>query len=156
MAGCGLGGSDGREAAVKLDGSARYPDDQGVATELTHRKITLDGKRSYDVSEGLRSFSTATATLEPMLNRKGQYVQIGLRGDTMVWMAGVGALVPLADGPRVIYAGTLREIDGDGRLVFRDGTVWELAEGVAPPQPGKTAQLEIDPTRHVVVRVLGP
>lgn len=153
VAACGSG--DGGSSPVALDGSARYPDDQGIATELSHEEITLDGKRTYKVSPKLAAFSTVTATLEPMLNRENQYVQVGLDGDTMVWMAGVAAVVKLPQGPRVFYNGTLRRVDGKGRLVFRDGTVWELAKGVDVPKAGERLQLEIDPARHRVVRILG-
>ena len=149
--GCGFGG--GGEEELRLDGSARYPDDQGIATELAFDSITLDGERTYDVSDRLAAFSTATATLEPMLRRRGQYVQIGLDGDTMVWMAGVAAVVRLPQGERVFYNGTLREVDDDGRLVFVDGTVWEVAKGVdrTAVEPDARLQLEIDPSKHQVV-----
>lgn len=155
--GLGLAGCAGEEPspAVQLDGSARYPDDQGIATSLTHERITLDGERTYAVSRSLIAFATGTATLEPMLTRQGQYVQIGLDGDVMVWMAGVAAVVDLPQGPRVFYTGRLKRVDDAGRLVFRDGTVWEVAEGLSQPEPGQHLQLEIDPARHRAVAVRG-
>jgi nucleoid-associated protein YgaU len=141
---CGGGGGGGD---IKLDGSPRVPDDEGVATEVTRERITLDGDRTYDVSDRLRSFSTYTLKLEPMLNRKGQYVQVGLDGDTVVWMAGVAAVVQTAQGPSVFYVGDLEEID-DGRAVFADGTVLRTAEGVSA-EPGRV-QARIDvPKRRV-------
>jgi len=155
LAGCGSDGDPG--PGIRLDGSARYPDDQGIATELSFEQVTLDGKRTYKVSKRLAAFSTVTATLEPMLNREGQYIQIGVEGDTMVWMAGVAAVVRLPQGPRVFYTGTLRRVDDRGRLVFRDGTVWEVADDVEVPEArsGLQLQLEIDPAVHRVVRILG-
>ena len=147
IGGCGGGGGG---QAVKLDGSPRFPDDEGIATSLSHERITLDGKRTYEVSDRLRSFSTYTLQIEPMLNRKGQYVQIGLDGDSMVWMAGIAAAVPVDGKQAVYYVGTLERID-DGSAIFRDGTVFRLSDRVEGPQePGKV-QARIDvATRRLV------
>ena len=141
------------EPVVRLDGSARVPDDEGVATSLSFERITLDGKRTYPISRELVSFSTYTRAVEPMIGRKGQYVQIGLRTRdgkrTMVWMAGVAQVVPGAK-PTVYYKGILRRFEpATRRLVFGDGTVFRVAAGVEPPKPPAPVVVEIDPATHL-------
>lgn len=142
----GACGRDGPEE-LRLDGSARIPDDEGVATALTHSSITLDDERTYDVSPSLRAFSSATLELEPMLGRRGQYVQIGLDGDTMVWMAGVARVIDV-DGQRSAYhSGTVGGVE-DGRLVFEDGTTLALSRGVDAPKAGARVTVRIDVADH--------
>lgn len=148
--GCGSGG----DGDVR-DGTPRYPDDEGVATELTTASITLDGERTYAVSDRLAAFNTYTLELEPMLGREGQYVQIGLDGDTMVWMAGIGAVVDL-DPPSAFYVGELEEvIDGDDgrRAVFVDGTVLRLSPEVDVPESDGPLQARIEVARHEVIEL---
>jgi hypothetical protein len=141
---CSSGGG-----TVKLDGSPRYPDDEGVVTSIDFDRVTLDGARTYGVSKNLRSFSTYDRSLEPMLNRERQYVQIGLSGKTMVWMAGIAAVIP-ARPPRVYYTGTLVRVDKERRVIFQDGTVLRLAAGVQPPVRRGYVQAEIDAAAHRV------
>lgn len=118
---------DSEGEPFRLDGSPRYPDDQGVLTEVSFDEITLDGERTYTVSENLRSFSTMTQKLEPMLSRRGQFVQVGLDGDEVIWMAGFARVVP-GDPPSVYYTGRLVDVDEDlGIAIFRDGTVLQLS-----------------------------
>lgn len=147
-----LAGCSRAEPAVRLDGSPRFPDDEGVVTAVDGRGLTLDGARTYEVSDRLRSFSTYDLRLEPFRNRLNQYVQVGLDGDTVVWMAGVAAVVP-GDPPRVFYSGRLKEVDGQGRAIFADGTVLTLAPGVRPPATGTLVQAEIDARAHRVRRL---
>lgn len=142
------GGGDPQPDIV-LDGSPRYPTDQGVATEMSFDQVTLDGERTYKVSKHLRSFSTATLKIEPMLRREGQYVLIGAEGDTITWMAGVAQVVP-EPVPTVYYTGTLIRIDGDRRLIFRDGTVLQLAEGYEPEVTSGPVLVKIDVETHRV------
>jgi hypothetical protein len=158
------------DVVVELDGSPRVPDDEGVATELTKERITLDGERTYRVSPRLVSFSTYTGAVEPMLGRRGQYVHIGLDRDgddeVMVWMAGIAHVVhgagvggpPPGPGskPAVYYTGDLVDVeehDGGRRGVFRDGTVIALAAGVEVPEPPAGVSVEIDPVRHAAIAV---
>ena len=148
LAACG-GGDDGDE--LRLDGSPRFPDDEGVATALTRESITLDGKRTYDVSDRLRSFSTYTLEIEPMLNRKGQYVQIGLDGKSMVWMAGLAAPVTTAEGTNVFYVGDLKRID-DEQAIFEDGTVLKLAKGVRADAGRVQARIDVRRRRVAELR----
>lgn len=153
---CGRGG--GGEPVVRLDGSPRVPDDEGVATSLSHTSITLDGSRTYPVSERLVSFSTYTGAIEPMITRKGQYVQIGLDEEdgkkAMVWMAGIAQVLATAQ-PAVYYTGIyVRTIEGGKRAVFRDGTVIRLSPGVTVPDKAGTGVIvRIDPASHEAVEV---
>ena len=152
-AGCNRG--DG-EPVVRLDGSARVPDDEGVATSLSHSSITLDGERTYPVSERLISFSTYTGAIEPMITRKGQYVQIGLDEEdgkkVMVWMAGIAQVLNTKE-PAVYYTGIYMRREG-GRAVFRDGTVIQLSPDVTVPEKAGTGVIvRIDPASHRAVEV---
>jgi hypothetical protein len=149
VAGCGGGSAK----AVARDGSPRRPDDEGVATALTRERITLDGKRTYSLSSKLVSFSTYTPlTLEPVLNRKGQYVQVGLHDDEVVWLAGVGPVVTAEGNGRVFYNGRLRKVTG-GRIEFDDGTVFRSDKGITAPRVGVVVQVELDPVHHRAVKL---
>lgn len=141
-------------ALVRLDGTARVPDDEGVATDLTRDRITLDGKRTYRVSDELRAFSTYTRELEPMLGRKGQYVQVGLDGDEMVWMAGVARVVEVDGAPAVFYTGRFRE-ELEGRFVFADGTTFAPAKSVPTPGTRSEVTVRIDPRTRRIVEIQG-
>lgn len=147
---CGGGGGDGSSLRDDLLGGAlRVPDDEGVVTAISRETVTLDGARTYAVSEALLSFSAYIRVLEPMQGRRGQYVQIGLDGDTMIWMAGIGAVV---DGsPRSVYfTGTLVRV-GAGRAEFDGGTVFRVATGVRAPSELGPVQAQIDVSRHQII-----
>ena len=139
-----------------LDGSPRIPDDEGVATALDFGAITLDDARTYDISDELRSFSTYTLAAEPMITRRGQYVQVGLAGDTVVWIAGIAAVVPQPDGSdAVFYAGRLAEdwlLEG-GRAAFIDGTTFEVAPGVTLDGNEDELLVRIDVSEHRIAAV---
>ncbi|MDQ1402044.1 MAG: hypothetical protein QOG03_360 [Actinomycetota bacterium] len=134
---------------VNLDGSPRIPDDQGVVTAVSRQRLTLDGTRTYPISPGLQAFSTYTLTVVSVLERKGQYVQIGLNGKTVVWLANIAAVLPTTP-PAVYYQGRLLRIDRTG-AVFRDGTVLRLAPELHPSFTTGRVQARLDPARHVVV-----
>jgi hypothetical protein len=152
VAGCGHGGDKPR---LVLDGSPRVPDAEGVVEDISFDRITLDGGRSYGVSRKLASFSTYDLAAVPMLHRKGQYVQVGLDGRTVVWMAGIGVVVRVpGTAPVVFYNGDLLRVDGR-RAVFRDGTVLRLGPGVQSPRSPGPLRAEIDPVAHAV-RALVP
>ncbi len=140
------------EPVVRLDGTARIPDDEGVATSLDRNSITLDGKRTYTVSDDLRSFSTYTRELEPMLGRRGQYVQIGVRGREMVWMAGIARLIEVEGDPAVYYTGRFRE-RLESRFVFVDGTTFFAPAEVDPPGTKSEVTVRIDPRTHRIVEI---
>lgn len=147
---CGGGGVK----PIALDGTPRFPDAEGVVTSVSVNNITLDGGRTYSVSRKLQSFSTYTLETVPLLQRKGQYVQVGLHGKTMVWISTIGAPVP-QNPPVVFYLGKLVKVD-QGRLVFRDGTVLRLGPAVTTPAQSGLVRVEIDPSRHVVRSVAIP
>lgn len=140
------------EPVVRLDGTARFPDDEGIATALSRESITLDGERTYRVSDELRSFSTYTRELEPMIGRKGQYVQIGVDDGAMVWMAGVARVLNIEGEPAVFYTGRFREAR-EGRFVFTDGTTFEPAKGVPKPGTRSEVTVRIDPRSHQIVEI---
>lgn len=150
VAACGGGGVK----PIALDGSPRFPDAEGVVTSVTVRQLTLDGGRVYDVSKKLQSFSTYTLETVSLLQRKGQYVQVGLHGRTVVWIGTIGAPLP-QNPPVVYYLGTLVKVD-QGRLVFRDGTVLRLGPSVTTPTKSGLVRVEIDPSQHVVRQVVVP
>jgi hypothetical protein len=132
-----------------LDGRPRYPDAEGVVETISFEQITLDGGRSFGVRKDLQSFSTYDLAAVPMLQRSGQYVQLGLDGKKVAWMAMVGEVVRGAAPPVVYYNGVLVRLDGD-RAVFRDGTVLQLADGVTSPVEQGFVRAELDPSLHRV------
>lgn len=138
----------GPSDTLVLDGRPRLPDAEGVVVHVSRERIVLDGGRAYSVSPALRSFSTQTMATVPVLGRENQFVHLGLRGDTMVWIAIVGAVLP-GDPPVIYYTGSLREVKG-GRAYFADGTVLGLAPGVAAPVKSGFLQVSIDPKSHLV------
>lgn len=140
------------EPVVRLDGTARFPDDEGIATALDRKRITLDGSRTYKVSPELRSFSTYTRELEPMIGRSGQYVQIGVVDGEMVWMAGVSRVIEVAGEPAVFYTGRFREV-AKGRFVFTDGTTFAVARGLKRPGTENPVTARIDPETHRIVEI---
>jgi hypothetical protein len=160
---CSRGGDGHR---LVLDGRPRLPDAEGVVESISFTRITLDGGRSYAVSKKLQSFSTYDLGAVPMLQRQGQYVQIGLDGRTVTWMAGIGVVVRApGQAPVVFYNGHLLRVDdfgghpeapGGRRAVFRDGTVLRLADSVTSPVSEGLVRAEIDPDRHEVRALVLP
>jgi hypothetical protein len=139
-----------------LDGSPRMPDVEGVVEHISFERITLDGGRSYGVSKELSSFSTYDLAAVPMLHRQGQYVQLGLDGRQVVWMAGIGVVVRApGTAPVVFYNGYLSRLEGR-RAIFRDGTVLRLGRGVESPRPSGQVRAEIDPEAHAVRALVLP
>ena len=150
LAGCG--GDDGPD--VSLDGSPRRPDDQGVLTAVSDKSITLDGKRTYEVDKRALAFSTYTRAVESLVNRKGQYVQVGLDGDRMEWMAGIAAVVRGSGQPPVVYYIGHLDRATKNELVFRDGTVLTPDKGLEVPVEKGQVQVKIDPAKRRVIEVL--
>jgi len=151
LGGCSKGGSD----RLVLDGRPRFPDAEGVVEKISFEQITLDGGRSYGVREDLQSFSTYDLAAVPMLHRLGQYVQLGLDGKKVAWMAMIGEVVRGAAPPVVYYNGVLVRLDGD-RAIFRDGTVLQLADGVTSPVDHGLIRAELDPALHRVRSLVVP
>ena len=138
-----------------LDGRPRVPDVEGVVEQISFEKVTLDGGRSYGVRKDLQSFSTYDLAAVPMLGRLGQYVQVGLDGKKVAWMAMIGEVVRGTGAPVVYYNGVLVRLNGD-RAVFRDGTVLQLADGVTSPVETGFLRAELDPALHRVRSLVLP
>jgi hypothetical protein len=140
--------SGGADDALVLDGRPRFPDAQGVVRDVTFTKLTLADGTSYRITRDLRCFSTYTLGAVPLLGRKGQFVQLGLEGDRVAWLASVGAVVN-SEPPAVYYTGRLVRADAKRRAIFRDGTVFALGDGVDVP-PAGFVQVAIDPATGMV------
>ena len=140
---------------IVLDGTPRFPSAEGVVQTVDVHHITLDGGRTYKVSSRLQSFSTYTLETVSLLQRKGQYVQVGLHGSTMTWISSIGAVVPLHP-PVVFYNGRLLRTDASHHLIFRDGTVLRLGAGVTSPVATGFVTADIDPRQHLVLKVTQP
>lgn len=144
---CSRGGGDDDQRLV-LDGRPRIPDVEGVVAEVSFTELTLEGGERYRITRDLQCFSTYTLASVPLLERKGQYVQLGLDGDRVAWLASIGGVIK-NDPPAVYYTGTFVKTDEKRRAVFRDGTTFELGDGVDPPATG-FVQVAIDPAAGVV------
>ena len=151
LAGC-IGCQRSTPTRVALDGSPRFGNDEGVATRVTRSRIVIDDKRAYRVAPRFVSFSTFTARPEPMRQRLHQYVLVGHHGRTIDWMAGVSTVIG-TDKPQAFYQGRLLRVDDKHRMIFRDGTVLQLARNVAAPKRNQPASVIIDARRHTVVEV---
>lgn len=136
---------------VRIDGSPRVPNDQGVVTAMADdlSTITIDN-RTYHTDPAMQSFSTIDGSTQPLRRRMNQYVQVGLRGDTVLWLAGIAAVVaPEGQAPVAYYTGVPVHVS-DRRLDFADGTVLTLANGVTPPSTGQLTLATIDVATHNV------
>lgn len=132
-------------AQVKLDRSPRFPDVEGVVTRVSRQRITI-GARQFRLSRSLQSFSTYDLSPALVLGRQGQYVQAGVKGDTVGWLAGIGVVVK----PQgvVNYLGSLVRVQR-GRLVFSDGTTLAYKKGLDVYVRGRV-RAQIDATSHEV------
>lgn len=145
---------------VALDGSPRTPDDAGVLTALDEgfATLVLDGETVYDLSPAVQSFASLDGSTQPLKGRVGQYVQVGLDGNTVVWVAGLGAVVRLdGQAEHVVYLGRIATVRAD-RIELQDGTVLRLADGVTiggepSPEAPLAAVLTIDVATDRVVEV---
>ena len=136
---------------VDLDGSPRIPDAEGVVRTVDRRHNELDGGRSDPQSPDLQSFHSKTRAAISVLQRKGEYVQVGIDDGTVVWVAAIGAVVPL-DRPTVFYQGTVSDLSA-GRVTFDDGTVLRVARGVDAVE-GSFVRAELDPSTKQVVALV--
>lgn len=139
---------DPKGPAVRLDGSPRIPDVEGVATHVSLSEIRIAGRR-LRVGRSLQSFSTYDGSPAPILDREGQYVQAGVKGDVVEWLAGIGVVVRPAGV--VYFIGDLVGVQ-NGRAVFRDGTTLAVAKGVRATGR-RRVRVEIDAARRVVTAV---
>jgi hypothetical protein len=149
LASCSRGGGDGGFA---LDGSTRWPDDEGIVTAVDHESVTLDDERTYDIERDLASFSAIDLRTVPILFAKDQYVQVGTDGDQVVWLSTIAK--PLAsDPPIVLYEGQVERVTE--RIVeFENGTVLRLGDGLAADDLSGAVQIALDPRSKTVMEVL--
>jgi hypothetical protein len=143
-----------RPARLVFDGRPRVPDVEGVVVDVDTTRIVLDGNRSYPVSPYLQSFATTTGETLPIRQRKGEYVQIGLRDKEAVWVGSIGPVVAL-NPPVVFYIGRLVEIRGK-KATFADGTVLQMGPDAVDRPADEIYRAEIDPTRHYVRQLYRP
>lgn len=133
-----------------LDGRPRVADDAGQATEITDRWITLDGERTYPLSTNVVAFSTYTAETGEPMRRTGQYVQVGVDSEVVVWIAGFGAVLE-AGGQRITTFTGRVESTNDRQVVFSGGTVLTLGPEVEAPPVGAVVDVDIDVDANTVV-----
>lgn len=134
-------------------GRARIPTEQGVATDVTLERIEIDDGRSYEIHPGVESFATRSHEPMPLLAWKGKYIHVGVEGNSVRWIAGIGLVT---GKPAIVrYSGIVESFDeGSNRATFEDGTVLEFADALGPPNAGREIVVEIDVSRDRVVRLL--
>lgn len=142
---CSSGSGGG--ASLVLDGSPRVPDAEGIASIARADLIEVAGKQ-YEVSPDLVAFSTHDMALTPLVRWQGSYVQVGLDGDTVVWLAGVAGIIS-GDRPVAEFTGQIDTVDGD-QIVLEGGTVVTLAEGAKAYPPGAFVIVRLDPITGLV------
>lgn len=95
--------------------------------------VTLAGGGRYAVSKKLIAFSTYNRKAVPLVSTRGAYVQLGLKDNTVVWLARIGPVSTDDRGHQTVqYQGDLVGVAGT-RLTFKDGTVLRLAKGLKAP-----------------------
>ena len=153
LAACTRGGDPAPH--LKLDGSPRIANDQGVLTDVDAAHLVLDGRRSYRLSSKLKAFASSTMQAVPLAPRRGQYVQVGTSGKFAVWVATFSVIVALPGKPPTsFYIGTLKRV-AEGRAMFREGTVLDVADGVTAPTPlPQQVRADIDVATHRVIALL--
>ncbi len=133
----------------------RFPDDQGVVTQIDFETLKLDGKRSYKISPEVESFSTYNLKITPLLSWDQRYVHLGLDDDVVVWIAGIGNVLKRPAGDVVVYTGArFLRIDRKRNAIFFDGTVIKIAEGVEVPPEDTITKVTIDPAKHAAIDLL--
>lgn len=133
---------------VKLDGSPRVPNVEGVVTSVSLKAITIDRQR-FKLSPSLQSFSTYDGSAAAVLSRKDQYVQAGVKNGVVGWLAGIGAVVRPAGV--VFYLGDLVDVQ-KGRAVFRDGTTLRVGQGVDASVRGHV-RVDVDAARKAITAI---
>ncbi len=139
------------DPVVRLDGSPRQADTEGVVLKASAGGITFDGDRSYEVSEKLISFSTYNREPVRLASTRGAYVQAGVKGRTVVWLSKIGPVATDPAGHRTVqYQGELVDVDPP-YLVFKDGTKLRLGKGLTPPaDPLGPTYVVINADKHVI------
>jgi hypothetical protein len=138
--------------AIALDGTPRHADAQGVVTAVSNDRLTLDGTKTYDIDPKIQCFSASTQSAIPLAGRKGTFVQLGLDGKTVKWLAGYSAVIEFPGRPSVAYHnGVLEEASGRD-AIFEDGSVLPVGAGVDAPPPGSRVTAEIDVKKKAITR----
>lgn len=130
----------------------RIPDAEGVVTDVNNEKIEINGKNTYEISQEVESFrALETHEVTPLAHLQGRYVHLGIKDDLVVWITGIGLVIP---GPpkEVFFPGRFLKMVA-GRALFRDGTTLKLAPGVTIPKRGDQVDATIDPTKDLVVEL---
>lgn len=130
--------------------TVRVPSDQGLVTEASLSQLTLDGKRTYSLSQTVESFSGYNLTLRPLLTWKFKYVSIGVEEKKVVWIAGLGLLDSQKTPPVVHLANVKLDSVHEGYLIFRSGTALKLAPKVKIGSTLKPFNLTLDASSHLV------
>jgi hypothetical protein len=136
-----------------LDGRPRHADAEGVMTAADSVRVIVDGHR-YVLARTVQVFSTSTLQPVSLVSRLNQYVQVGLRGKTAMWIALYSAVLTLPQQSEVAFhIGTLKSVK-DREAVFQDGSVLKVASGVKPTTalPAQY-RADIDVARHRVGRL---
>lgn len=142
--------------AEPITEQVRFPDDEGMATDMTLERVQLGGDRTYRISSRVESFRSRSHEVTSLLFWEGKYVQVGLDGnDEVAWIAGLGT-VTNTEPPLARYSGVFVEVDEDtGRAVFEDGTTLALADGVEPPDSEREVAVTIDPAARAITEFIG-
>lgn len=133
----------------------RFPDDEGLVTDVNFQRVELDDERRYEIRQDVQSFSTYDGSVTPLLHYKDRYVHLGLDDDKRVqWVAGIGLVIG-GDPPTVVYNGVVSKADKKKhRLIFKDGTVLTVAKQVELPEPGLKISAKIQPFKRVIVEIV--
>ncbi|MGH7858205.1 MAG: hypothetical protein ACREQY_12850 [Candidatus Binatia bacterium] len=133
-----------------FEGGPRFPDDEGVVTSISLERMQIEGDRNYVIGRDVESFKTRSHEPASLLSLKDKYVQVGLDGDEVGWIALVGIVVG-DDSPTVLYTGVFDGVDGrTDRAVFADGTTLALADDIDVPEEGQEVAAAIDARSHTV------
>ena len=134
-----------------LEQGPRFPDDEGVVTNITLERMQFDGERAYAIGANVESFGTQSHEPTRLLALEGKYVQVGLDGEEIAWVASIGIVVQTPTAA-VLYTGVFERLDADtNRAVFADGTTLLLGGDVEAPQAGAEIVASIDAVAHEVV-----
>jgi hypothetical protein len=148
LTGCSSAGGHGQ---LRLDGSPRVFDVAGDvrSVDVSARTLTLGSGRTLVLRRDLQVVSTYTGAAVPVANTPGHFVEVGLRGKDVAWIAVVSSVV--GNPPVATYTGVFKRFTSHVDAVFSDGTVLRLASRPSRvPPAGATVQATINARRGVV------
>jgi hypothetical protein len=144
-------GEDAPQSAIGT--GPRFPDDEGIATFVSHERIQIDGERNYKITSDVESFKSLEGNeITPLLTWKDKYVHLGVdqEDNSAAWIAGLGIVSP-GEPKLVTYVGVFNGVQ-KGRATFADGTTLRLTEGTEPPEKGVQVVAEINAATDEVLR----